>query len=299
MSFVVHPCFEFDCHSLVKNWGLVLCFSISWFILGNILIVLKTFTLVWEILVWFCLFFSLSAVYIKTVALTSRICFFDFTVIALVCLTVALTLIRTSALKPCPSARTVQSCYACCLVSAQLLRVTRADLVELNFVQFFLLNLLVWLSPALSTWFMTWFLLSELWDTCLRSLVPQGFVYCLLFSFAKPSSSLSLLGLYLALTLTIAGMCWIPVWLVLNSHPPGVCFSLLISHPSPRASSGRVCVKPSVGSCFLVWPANFRFAFYTCSVIVESVLVVFQAFCFLLFEFVSVLLSLDHIAHKP
>jgi len=44
--------------------------------------------LVWEFLACFCLFFTLSAFYKKTITLTSLTCFFDIAVIAFIELTV-------------------------------------------------------------------------------------------------------------------------------------------------------------------------------------------------------------------
>ena len=155
------------------------------------------------------------------------------------------------------------------LVSAELLKATRVDPVEFIFVQISLLNLLLWLSPLLSTWSMTCFSLPELWATCLRSLVPQRFVFAHFSVLWIPSSLLSLLGLYFHHHFY---SCWIVLNIYLtswDSYPPGVCFSPLISHSSPRASSGHVFVKPSVGILFACLTSQLQICLCTCSVIVE------------------------------
>ena len=120
------------------------------------------------------LVFKGSALYSCSSALTSRPRFFVICVIASVWFLSALTsFFRDSALYPCPSALTSQSCYRPPPVSAELLKATRADPVKLNLSQFYFFNLLVWLSPALSTWFVTWYSLFELLHTCLQSLVER------------------------------------------------------------------------------------------------------------------------------
>ena len=189
--------------------------------------------LVWEFSALILLVFTIITVLFRTDALTSHPCFFFILIIAPERLIVALTSFsettrfilvlprwrRTpaslfslssrlydsqsrwpcfwdSALYPCSSALTSQSCYRPPLFSAELLKATRADPVEFIFVQICLLNLLLWLSPLLSTWFVTCFSLPELWATCLRSLVSQGFVFAHFSVLQIPSSLLSLLGLY-------------------------------------------------------------------------------------------------------
>lgn len=210
MSLVVHPCFRVWLLLFCQDWGLL---SLLLSFLGpseKCLNCLKSFYL------WFRSFCFDSACFLPSVRFNSKQTCWRRMPASLSFLSSRLNVQQSrwprfwdNALNPCTSALTLQSCYRPSLVSTELLKATRADPVEFIFVQISLLNLLLWLSPLLSTCSVTCFSLPELWDTCLWSLVPQGFVFAHFSVFQIPSSLLSLLGLYF-------GHDFYSCWIVLN-----------------------------------------------------------------------------------